>query len=204
MQRSTWWGRARARSRSRLRKVISRPASQPTGMTAAIEVHGLAKSYGDVRAVNGIDFSVREGEVFAFLGPNGAGKTTTVEILEGLRKRTSGEVRVLGLDPWTDANELHRMTGVIPQDFRFFDEIHPKEAIGVLCGVLFGTKPDANGLLARVGLLEKADARYDTLSGGQKQKLGLALALANDPKVCFLRRANDRSATRRLDGRSGR
>jgi ABC-2 type transport system ATP-binding protein len=154
-------------------------------MPAAIEVHGLAKSYGDVRAVNGIDFSVREGEVFAFLGPNGAGKTTTVEILEGLRKRTSGDVRVLGLDPWTDATELHRMTGVIPQDFRFFDKIHPKEAIEYY-GVLFGTKPDANGLLARVGLLEKADARYDTLSGGQKQKLGLALALTNDPKICFL------------------
>lgn len=154
-------------------------------MPAAIEVRGLAKFYGDVHAVNGIDFSVREGEVFAFLGPNGAGKTTTVEILEGLRKRTAGEVRVLGLDPWTQGAELHRMTGVIPQDFRFFEKIHPKEAIEYY-GVLFGTHPDAMGLLKRVGLVEKADARYDTLSGGQKQKLGLALALTNDPKICFL------------------
>ena len=154
-------------------------------MPAAIEVRGLAKTYGEVHAVAGIDFSVRDGEVFAFLGPNGAGKTTTVEILEGLRKRTSGEVRVLGLDPWTEGTELHRMTGVIPQDFRFFDKIHPKEAIEYY-GVLFGAHPDADAILKRVGLSEKADARYDTLSGGQKQKLGLALALTNDPKVCFL------------------
>jgi len=154
-------------------------------MPAAIEVRGLTKFYGEVHAVNGIDFSVREGEVFAFLGPNGAGKTTTVEILEGLRKRTSGDVRVLGLDPWTKGAELHRQTGVIPQDFRFFDKIHPKEAIEYY-GVLFGTHPDPETLLRRVGLLEKANARYDTLSGGQKQKLGLALALTNDPKVCFL------------------
>jgi ABC-2 type transport system ATP-binding protein len=154
-------------------------------MPAAIEVHGLAKSYGDVHAVNGIDFSVREGEVFAFLGPNGAGKTTTVEILEGLRKRSAGEVRVLGLDPWTQGAQLHRMAGVIPQDFRFFEKIHPKEAIEYYA-VLFGTHPDPMGLLKRVGLSDKADARYDTLSGGQKQKLGLALALTNDPKICFL------------------
>jgi ABC-2 type transport system ATP-binding protein len=154
-------------------------------MPAAIQVSGLTKFYGDVHAVNGIDFTVREGEVFAFLGPNGAGKTTTVEILEGLRKRTSGDVRVLGLDPWTDSAELHRKLGVIPQDFRFFDKIHPKEAIEYY-GVLFGTRPEPMALLKRVGLDDKADARYDTLSGGQKQKLGLALALTNDPKICFL------------------
>ena len=154
-------------------------------MPAAIEVRGLLKAYGTLHAVDGIDFDVREGEVFAFLGPNGAGKTTTVEILEGLRKRTSGDVRVLGLDPWTDGAELHRKAGVIPQDFRFFEKIHPKEAIEYY-GVLFGTHPDPHALLRRVGLDDKANARYDTLSGGQKQKLGLALALTNDPKVCFL------------------
>ncbi len=154
-------------------------------MPAAIEVRGLRKTYGDLHAVDGIDFTVREGEVFAFLGPNGAGKTTTVEILEGLRKRTDGEVRVLGFDPWTEATELHRHTGVIPQDFRFFDKIHPKEAVEYY-GVLFGTNPDPMTILKRVGLADKADTKYDTLSGGQKQKLGLALALTNDPKVCFL------------------
>ena len=154
-------------------------------MPAAIEVSGLSKHYGAVHAVDGISFRVPEGEVFAFLGPNGAGKTTTVEILEGLRPRTAGEVKVLGYDPWTEAPQLHRKAGVIPQEFRFFEKIHPTEAIEYY-GVLFGTHPDPAALLRMVGLTEKADARFDTLSGGQKQKLGLALALVNDPKICFL------------------
>jgi len=154
-------------------------------MPAAIRVRGLTKHYGDVKAVDGIDLEVPEGNVFAFLGPNGAGKTTTVEILEGLRKRTGGEAEVLGLDPWTEANRLHLQTGVIPQDFRFFEKIQPREAIQYYAA-LFGVKVDAMELLKRVSLEDKAAARYDTLSGGQKQKMGLALALVNDPKICFL------------------
>ncbi len=154
-------------------------------MSNAVEVTGLRKTYGDLAAVDSIDFVVPEGEVFAFLGPNGAGKTTTVEILEGLRKRSGGEVRVLGLDPWTQGTELHHQIGVIPQDFRFFDKIYPREAIEFY-GTLFGKTPDPAQLLQRVGLLDKAEAKFDTLSGGQKQKLGLALSLVNDPRVCFL------------------
>ena len=154
-------------------------------MPNAVEVRGLVKRYGTLAAVDGIDFDVPEGKVFAFLGPNGAGKTTTVEILEGLRKRSAGEVAVLGLDPWSDGDRIHRQIGVIPQEFRFFEKIHPREAIAYY-GVLFGKKVDPERLLRLVGLLDKADARFDTLSGGQKQKLGLALALVNDPKVCFL------------------
>lgn len=154
-------------------------------MPNAVEVSGLRKTYGDLAAVDSIGFTVPEGQVFAFLGPNGAGKTTTVEILEGLRKRTSGEVRVLGLDPWTQGSQLHHQIGVIPQDFRFFDKIYPREAIEFY-GTLFGTHPDPAELLRRVGLLDKAEAKFDTLSGGQKQKLGLALSLVNDPRVCFL------------------
>ncbi len=154
-------------------------------MPDAIEVDGLRKRYGPLAAVDGIRFTVPVGEVFAFLGPNGAGKTTTVEILEGLRHRSEGEVRVLGLDPWHDAARLHERIGVIPQEFRFFEKIHPREAIAYY-GVLFGTRPDPERLLRLVGLSDKADARFDTLSGGQKQKLGLALALVNDPQVCFL------------------
>ncbi len=154
-------------------------------MPNAVEVSGLRKTYGPLAAVDSIDFTVPEGEVFAFLGPNGAGKTTTVEILEGLRKRTEGEVRVLGLDPWTQGTELHHQIGVIPQDFRFFDKIYPSEAIEFY-GTLFGTHPDPAALLRRVGLLDKSRAKFDTLSGGQKQKLGLALALVNNPRVCFL------------------
>ena len=154
-------------------------------MPDAIRVSGLRKVYPDLAAVDGIGFTVPEGEVFAFLGPNGAGKTTTVEILEGLRQATSGDVSVLGLDPWTQGTELHRKIGVIPQDFRFFDKTTPREAIEYY-GVLFGRHPNATELLTRVGLLDKARSKFDTLSGGQKQKLGLALSLVNDPRICFL------------------
>lgn len=154
-------------------------------MPAAIEVQGLTKSYGPVTAVDGISFSVAPGEVFAFLGPNGAGKTTTTEILEGLRRLTGGTVRVLGLDPWADGAALHRRIGVIPQDFRFFEKITPWEAIEYYAA-LFGVDVDPQAILAKVVLTEKARARFDTLSGGQKQKMGLALALVNRPDICFL------------------
>jgi len=154
-------------------------------MAGAIEVHGLVKRYGALAAVDGIDFTVPAGSVFAFLGPNGAGKTTTVEILEGLRGRTEGTVSVLGLDPWTQGDELHRKIGVIPQDFHFFEKITPLEAIHYYRS-LFHTRVDPQELLRVVELSDKANARFDTLSGGQKQKLGLALALTNDPEICFL------------------
>ncbi len=154
-------------------------------MSQAIEVHGLVKEYPGLTAVDHVDFTVATGTVFAFLGPNGAGKTTTTEILEGLRRRTAGEARVLDLDPWTEGYQLHRKIGVIPQDFRFFEKITPKEGIQYY-GALFGTDPDPADLLRRVALEDKADSRYDTLSGGQKQKMGLALSLTNDPEICFL------------------
>ena len=152
---------------------------------AAIEVEDLVKRYGDLAAVDGISFRVSPGTVFSFLGPNGAGKTTTTEILEGLRRRSTGAVRVLDLDPWTEGSALHRRIGVIPQDFRFFEKITPKEAIEYY-RTLFHTDVDPGQLLAQVELLDKIGARFDTLSGGQKQKLGLALALTNNPEICFL------------------
>jgi ABC-2 type transport system ATP-binding protein len=154
-------------------------------MPNAIEVRDLSKQYDRVRAVDGISFSVAAGAVFAFLGPNGAGKTTTVEILEGLRRRTSGDVRVLDLDPWDDGEALHRRIGVIPQDFRFFEKITPREAI-LYYRALFASDVDPRELREQVDLLDKANARFDTLSGGQKQKLGLALSLTNRPEICFL------------------
>jgi ABC-2 type transport system ATP-binding protein len=154
-------------------------------VTNAIKVDHLVKEYGTLRAVDGVSFQVPRGAVFSFLGPNGAGKTTTVEVLEGLRKKTRGTVRVLGLDPWSEGRELHARIGVIPQDFHFFDKITPKEALRYYA-VLFGRPVDARTMLERVQLWDKADARFDTLSGGQKQKLGLALSLVSDPEVCFL------------------
>lgn len=154
-------------------------------MTEVIHLQKLVKDYGPLRAVDGIDLSVQKGEVFAFLGPNGAGKTTTVEILEGLRPRTSGTVRVLGLDPWTENKKLIHRLGVIPQDFKFFEKIHPREAIIFYAG-LFGKKVDADSILKQVQLEDKATDWYEKLSGGQKQKMGLALALVNEPELLFL------------------
>ena len=151
----------------------------------AIEVSQLVKTYGTLHAVDGIDFAVRSGEVFAFLGPNGAGKTTTVEILEGLRRRTAGEARILGLDPWTQMDALKRRIGVLPQDFHSPPRLTPREKIRLFAR-LFDTQVDADELLARVELTDKADARFETLSGGQQQKMGVALALVNNPEVCFL------------------
>jgi len=154
-------------------------------MAAAVEVDGLVKRYGTLTAVDKTRFQVPPGTVFAFLGPNGAGKTTTVEILEGLRRATEGRVQVLGHDPWTEGAEVHRRIGVIPQDFRFFEKITAREAIEYY-RALFATDVDPWELLARVELTDKANARFDTLSGGQKQKLGLALSLTNRPEICFL------------------
>src|SRR3989337_4285964 len=94
-----------------------------------VEVSSLKKSYGDIKAVDGISFTVNEGEVFGLLGPNGAGKTTCIEILEGLRRRDEGTVKVLGLDPWQKGYELHKRIGVIPQGFTFHEKTSPREAI---------------------------------------------------------------------------
>ncbi len=153
--------------------------------TNAISVRGLKKSYGDVEAVKGIDFEVKSGEVFGLLGPNGAGKTTTVEILEGIRQRTSGVVEVLGLDPDKQKNALKDRIGVCLQATNLPDKIRVKEALDLFAS--FYTKNmDADGLLKRLQLWEKKDAFFSTLSGGQKQRLAIAMGLVNDPALLFL------------------
>jgi len=151
----------------------------------AIYVRGLRKSYGDFEAVKGIDFEVRPGEVFGLLGPNGAGKTTTVEILEGLRRRSSGDVKVLELDPDRQKRELKDRIGACLQATNLPDKITVTEALDFF-GSLYSRKADTNTLLKRLQLIEKKDAGYATLSGGQKQRLALALALINDPQMLFL------------------
>jgi ABC-2 type transport system ATP-binding protein len=119
------------------------------------------------------------------LGPNGDGKTTTIEILEGLRERDGGEVKVLGLDPWKHGYELHRKLGVIAQGFRFFDYTTPKEAVEYYAS-LFNVKVDADAILKRVLMDDVSGKWYKDLSGGQTQKYGLALSLVNDPELVFL------------------
>ena len=150
-----------------------------------VEISSVRKSYGDLKAVDGVSFSVQEGEVFALLGPNGADKTTLIEILEGLRKRDEGNVKVLGLDPWGNGYVLHRRIGVIPQDFTFFDKANPREALEYYA-VLFGVEIDADEILREVVLDDSAGVLFENLSGGQKQKLGLGLALVNSAELLFL------------------
>ena len=152
---------------------------------SAIEVNALEKSYGRLKAVDGISFSVAQGEIFSLLGPNGAGKTTTIEILEGLRQLDKGDVKVMGLDPWTQGYTLHKKIGVIPQGFRFFDKATPKEAINYYAS-LFDVKVDADKILDEVILSDSKKMIFENLSGGQKQKMGLALALVNNPELLFL------------------
>lgn len=151
----------------------------------ALSVKDLRKNYGDFEAVRGIDLEVQPGEVFGLLGPNGAGKTTTIEILEGLRPRTSGSVQVLGLDPAFQINEIKDRIGVCLQATNLPDKMKVHEALE-LFDAFYTRHTDRDKLLKRLQLWEKKDALYKSLSGGQKQRVALALALLNDPSLLFL------------------
>ena len=151
----------------------------------AITVQKLHKSYGDVEAVRGIDLEIETGEVFGLLGPNGAGKTTTIEVLEGLRPRTSGTVSVLGFDPATQAKEIKNRIGVCLQATNLPDKMKVREALE-LFDAFYTRHTDREKLLQRLQLWDKREAHYKTLSGGQKQRVALALALLNDPALLFL------------------
>lgn len=152
---------------------------------SVIQVSNLLKVYDGTKAVNGIDFVVERGSIFALLGPNGAGKTTTVRILEGLLKRNSGVVTVLGLDPWSEHEKLKVKIGVMPQEFNFFEKLTPLDSINFYSD-LFQSTVDPERLLKLVILDDSKHVPFEKLSGGQKQKLGLALSLVNDPEVLFL------------------
>ncbi|MCL4342518.1 MAG: ABC transporter ATP-binding protein [Candidatus Thermoplasmatota archaeon] len=154
-------------------------------MSEVIKVESLTKRYGTLEAVRGISFHVNAGEVFSLLGPNGAGKTTTVEILEGVRKRTSGHVAVLGYDPEKIDETFRKRVGVLPQDFNFLQRITPLEALEFFIGSL-ESGMDPVELLKTVELVDRKDVYFSKLSGGQKQKLGIAIALSNDAELVFL------------------
>ncbi|HWP61133.1 MAG TPA: ABC transporter ATP-binding protein [Candidatus Paceibacterota bacterium] len=154
-------------------------------MSAIIEVKNLVKKYGDFTAVDGVSFQVQEGEVFGILGPNGAGKTTTLEIIEGLKKPTSGSVTVDGKDVVRHTDAVKSSIGVQLQASSFFEGLNLVELIDTFAA-LYGTKVNAMEMLAEVQLTDKAKSQVKELSGGQKQRLSIAIGLVNDPKIIFL------------------
>ena len=150
-----------------------------------IEVEGLRKRYGSMEAVAGIDLRVARGEIFAFLGPNGAGKTTTVEILEGFRERTAGTVSVLGVDPAHAGGEWRNRVGTVLQESNAEPGLTVRECLELYAG--YYDKPRSiDDTIALVGLAGRADARSEHLSGGQRRRLDVALALIGDPELIFL------------------
>jgi ABC-2 type transport system ATP-binding protein len=153
--------------------------------SAAIEVRDLRKAYGPVEAVRGLSFEVERGEVFGLLGPNGAGKTTTVEILEGYRRRSAGDVRVLGHDPAERNRRLQQRVGIVLQSCGFYPRVTVREALEHFSKA-YERRRDPAETIELVGLAEKADARAKDLSGGQRRRLDLALALVGDPELVFL------------------
>jgi len=157
-----------------------------TGGQPAITVRDIRMRYGDLQAVDGVSFDVAEGEFFGILGPNGAGKTTTLEIIEGLREPDSGEVTLLGQNPWPRNLSLLPRIGVQLQGSAFFEKLTAREQLETF-GALYGIGPAKAGeYLELVGLTGKADTLEQQLSGGQRQRLSIACALVHDPDVVFL------------------
>jgi len=150
-----------------------------------IVVDKLCKSYGALKAVDDISFTVKSGEVFAFLGPNGAGKSTTVEVIETIRAPTSGTVTVLGMDVTRHKADVVRRIGVLPQNFSSFDRLTVRESLQYYARV-FGCRADIDALMDLTNLRDKSAAMFNTLSGGLKQRLGIAVALVCDPEIVFL------------------
>jgi ABC-2 type transport system ATP-binding protein len=154
-----------------------------------VEVENLVKHYPpDVKAVDGISFSIGKGQIFSMLGPNGAGKTTTVEILEGLRNPTSGSARVLDADIFKDYSEIRGRVGILPQNFEPFDLLKPWEAIQYWASLydIKITKKEIDRLIESVNLTDRKNLMSKKLSGGEKRKLGIALSLVNNPELLFL------------------
>ena len=154
-------------------------------MTLVVSVRGLTKSYGEFEALKGINFELGAGEVFGLLGPNGAGKTTTIEILEGYRERDSGEVEVLGADPATADLDWRGRIGVVLQSSAMYENLTVAEHLAQFAGYYEHPRP-VDEVIGLIGLEEKRDTRARRLSGGQRRRLDLGLALIGDPELIFL------------------
>ena len=150
-----------------------------------IQVEGLRKSYGDLKAVDGVSFSVGAGEVFGILGPNGAGKTTTVEILEGMREPDSGTALINGIDVQKYPREVKKVVGIQLQSSAFFDRLNLAEILDVMASI-YRRQINAMELLGTVELADRAKSLFRDLSGGQKQRFSVASTLVNDPVLLFL------------------
>jgi ABC-2 type transport system ATP-binding protein len=150
-----------------------------------ISIKGLRMSYGATEAVRGIDLEVVRGEILAFLGPNGAGKTTTVEILEGYRKRTGGEVAVLGEDPERAGRDWRERIGIVLQSGRLDPYLTVRESLDLYAGYFRAPRP-TDEVISLIGLEEKAEERARRLSGGQQRRLDVGMALVGDPELLFL------------------
>jgi len=154
-------------------------------VTAAVRCTDVTKSYRDLRAVDGISFEVRQGEIFGIIGPNGAGKTTLLECIEGLRTRDTGVIEVFGMDPERQTREVRERTGVQLQSAALPTHITVAEALDLFASC-YATPADWRPLLPRLGLEDKRDTYVEKLSGGQRQRVFIALALINDPDLVFL------------------
>ena len=163
----------------------ARAASSARETVAAVSIDDLRKSYGALKAVDGLSFDIRQGEIFALLGPNGAGKTTTLEILEGYRQRDSGQVNVLGFDPQHDADSIKPLIGVMLQNGGIYPSVTPFELLDLLRN-FYPNARQPDELLDLVGLTDSANTHYRQLSGGQQRRLALAAAIVGRPKLLFL------------------
>jgi ABC-2 type transport system ATP-binding protein len=162
------------------------PVSPPRAVSdPVISIRALRKRYGDHEAVRGIDLEVRRGEIFAFLGPNGAGKTTTLEILEGFRRASDGQVEVLGADPWHAPSAWRERIGIVLQESEAEPGLTVRECVSLYAGY-YRAPRQVEETLALVGLNEQAEERASALSGGQRRRLDVALALIGDPELIFL------------------
>jgi ABC-2 type transport system ATP-binding protein len=164
---------------------VAQAAAGPDRSEPVVSVRGLVKRYAGREVVAGIDLEVRRGEIFAFLGPNGAGKTTTVEILEGFRRRTAGQVRVLGHDPAAAGGSWRDRVGVVLQESQPEPGLSVRECLALYAG-LYRSPRDIDQTIALAGLTGKAGALGTRLSGGERRRLDFAVALIGDPELLFL------------------